>query len=564
MSLVRRPHCLIALTVFSLQAVQAQTTPDAGALLQQIEKGRVPLPPKGNAPPVSVPPPMRALSGATVKVSAFRFVGNTLIGSEQLAGAVAGLRGRTLDFTELQQAPAAVAALYRQSGWIVRAYLPHQEIVDGVVTVQIVEAIFGEVRLDGATVPTRMAPQRVFDVVHAAQAKGQHLNADSLDRALLLLGDLPGVTVAGSLAAGSRDSETDLLLKVEDAALLSGVVSVDNAGSRSTGRARLSGDVYLNSPFRQGDQIWLSLLHSEGTDYARLDASVPIGSRGMRAGAHASYLRYKLVSDDTAPLHARGNSSTAGLDGSYPIIRSRLKNLSLALNYEHRRFDNDALGATVSDYTVDTLSASLYGNALDQLGGGGNNTGSLALVGGEVDLDGSPTRAADAATVQSAGHFTKLRYAAARTQVLSEALLLYVALSGQAARKNLDSAEKFYLGGPFGVRAYPVNEGGGSSGQLANAELRAQLPQNLSLAAFYDWGRITVNRRNGFAGAEARNRYALRGAGLSLTWLAPKGISLKSTWARRIGDHPSPSANGNDQDGSLTRNRFWLQASLPF
>ncbi|NHZ33416.1 ShlB/FhaC/HecB family hemolysin secretion/activation protein [Massilia rubra] len=563
MTLVRHRKCLVAVALFSLQTVHAQTTPDAGSLLQQIEKGRPP-PPRTNAPAVGVPPPMRALSGSTVTVTAFRFVGNTLLSNEQLGAALAGLRGRPLDFTQLQQAPATVAALYRQSGWIVRAYLPHQEIVDGVVTIQIVEAIFGEVRLDGGAAAARIAPQRLIAMVDAAQSKGALLNADALDRALLLLGDLPGVTVTGSLSAGRNERETDLLLKVEDAPLLSGVVSVDNAGSRSTGRARVSGDIYLNSPFRLGDQIGLSLQHSEGIDYARLDASVPVGSSGVRAGAHVSALRYKLVSDDTAALDARGKSSTSGLDGSYPLIRSRLKNLSLAVNYDHRRFDNDALGASVSDYRIDTLSASLYGNALDQLGGGGNNTGSLSLVRGEVDLDDSPTRAADAATVKSAGRFTKLRYAAARTQALNDALLLYMTLAGQAARKNLDSAEKFYLGGPSGVRAYPINEGGGASGQLASIELRAQLPHNLSLAGFYDWGHVRINHDNHFAGAETRNAYSLRGAGVALSWLAPKGISIKSTWARRIGANPNPSASGSDQDGSLTRNRFWLQASLPF
>ncbi len=49
-----------------------------------------------------------------------------------------------------------------------------------------------------------------------------------------------------------------------------------------------------------------------------------------------------------------------------------------------------------------------------------------------------------------------------------------------------------------------------------------------------------------------------------MAWLAGFGLNLKATWARRIGDNPNPTLAGNDQDGSLTKNRFWLQAKLPF
>ncbi|MEI6802562.1 MAG: ShlB/FhaC/HecB family hemolysin secretion/activation protein [Burkholderiales bacterium] len=72
------------------------------------------------------------------------------------------------------------------------------------------------------------------------------------------------------------------------------------------------------------------------------------------------------------------------------------------------------------------------------------------------------------------------------------------------------------------------------------------------------------NRDNGFAGAPALNDYALKGAGLALGWQAGNGGSVRATWARRMGDNPNPTATGNDQDGSLVTNRFWLAASLTF
>lgn len=102
----------------------------------------------------------------------------------------------------------------------------------------------------------------------------------------------------------------------------------------------------------------------------------------------------------------------------------------------------------------------------------------------------------------------------------------------------------------------PASEGGGSSGNLASIELRGRLPKGFLMTGFYDYGAV----RN-YDGSKS---YSLKGAGLALAWQAEFGLNLKATWAQRIGNNPNPAANGNDQDGSLTKNRLWLTANQPF
>ena len=53
---------------------------------------------------------------------------------------------------------------------------------------------------------------------------------------------------------------------------------------------------------------------------------------------------------------------------------------------------------------------------------------------------------------------------------------LFSATAGQLADKNLDTAEKFYLGGPGGVRAYPQGEATGDQGYRLSGELRLLVP----------------------------------------------------------------------------------------
>ena len=111
-----------------------------------------------------------------------------------------------------------------------------------------------------------------------------------------------------------------------------------------------------------------------------------------------------------------------------------------------------------------------------------------------------------------------------------------------------------------GVRAYPSSEGGGSSGQLLNLELRHRFSNHSSWFAFYDHGQVEVNPNS----TDALNNYALKGYGLGYGFVSPQGLNLKAMVARRLGSNPNPTASGQDQDGSLVVNRFWLSASLKF
>ena len=541
---------------------EAQTVPDAGTVLRQIQEDQHPaLPPK--SPPLLLPPPpMQSIGGATVTVTAFRFEGNTLLTSQRLSRAVASFVGRPLTFADLQNAAIAVADAYRRAGWVVRAYLPQQDVTGGTVTIQIIEAKLGAVRIDGST--QRTSNERLTSIVDAAQQPGTPLNADALDRALLLIGDLPGVVATGSLAEGAAQGETDLVLNVKDGPKVTGEVIADNAGARYTGAARITVNASVNAPFGIGDRADAVLLHTQGSDYQRLAYSLPVGSEGWRVGVNGSHLSYDIVLPSFGALDAHGNSSTVGLEANYPLFRTRLANLYLSLNLDDKRFDNFSSGQTTTRYSIQDGSVGLYGNLFDNVGGGGANTASITFEQGHDDLAGSPNEAADAATTDTAGGFEKLNLSVSRQQRLTERLSLFASLAGQLSSKNLDSSEKFYLGGFNGVRAYPADEGGGSEGALANLEARVRLPRNFAAVGFFDYGTVHINRDNGYPGAAEPNTDTLRGAGASLAWTADFGLNIKATVARRIGRNPDAASSGDDQDGSLIMNRVWLQLSMPF
>lgn len=547
----------------ALPPAYAQSLPDAGSLLQQ-NKPAPPPPPSRPAPQAAAEPSVLAdLPGPAVDVRAFRFAGRTLLPEAALQAVVAHYQRPGVKFAELQRAAADVGEAYRKAGWVVRSFLPKQDVTEGVITIQIMEARFGGVQIEAAA-GVRLKLDMAIERIEAAQAKGAPLNADALERGLMILNDLPGVKASGTLQTGQQAGETVLALKLSDEPMVTLQTQVDNHGSRSTGTHRAQVSVALNNPFGVGDQVTAQGIVTSGSEYIRGSVSLPVGAQGLRMGANASLMNYKLVTSEYAQLDAQGQSETLGLEASYPLIRSRQRSLTLTANADVKRFHNLALGETSSRYTTRSLTVGASGYQFDNVLGGGTTSAQVSLVGGQLDLNGSPNQRADSLTTQAGGKFAKVRGSLSRQQSIVDSVSASAALSGQWAAKNLDSSEKFFLGGPQGVRAYPASEAGGSDGVMLNLAVRWQLPEGLSLTGLYDWGKVRQNHRNDFTGAPLLNTYSLQGAGLSLGWQSSFGLALNATLARRLGSNPNRTDTGQDQDGTLDLHRLWLDAQLSF
>jgi hemolysin activation/secretion protein len=554
------------LALAAAPSMQAIAAPDAGALQQQIEREQMrPLQSQGlpqmTAPNASVP----SKSGNVLDVTGFKFQGNKLLSSETLAGVLEPYRQKPLDFAEIDALTLVLAANYRARGYLAFVVLPEQDVSQGVITFTVLEAVVGKVVVaPHSGSGTRTDQQRVQSLVAAQLPQGEVFKVESLDRALLLANDLPGVAVTSALAEGDVGRSTDLVLNVVDRPLWSVDATLDNAGARATGVNRLSLNGNGNGVMGLGDLWSVSALTNQGSTYLRLGFTAPVGFYGWRLGANISRMNYRIVDPTYSSQRLEGSSAVVGLEATYPLLRTPQQNLYFGATVDKKSFINSAGGLPVSDYGSRTLAWSLYGNRLDGFAGGGSTSANLTLTQGHLVLDGYAGHAADASTFQTAGYYRKLRYGLSRQQFIAKDVSLLTSWSGQWTAKNLDSSEKFGLGGSFGVRAYPAGEGLGAIGQLLSAELRWRWSDALALSAFYDTGSVTINARNNYTGASAMNAYWLSGGGLALAWQRDNRSSARLTWARRIGNNPNATANGNDQNGIAMQARFWISASLSF
>lgn len=538
-----------------------------GALRNDAERTlNRPALPEVSPKPALEKPAAPALTGDTVVVQRFQFTGNILLPESVLARAVAPYVGRPIDFAELQNAASVAALAYRERGYVATVGIPRQEIADGVITLKVTEAKYSGASLDPASTG-RIQSELILSRIDRAMKVEKAVNVNVLDRQLLLLNDMPGASVRAGLAPGDADGETRVVVQSEHRPLITGSVSFDANGSISTGRDRTSIDIAINSPKGKGEQITASAMSSEGMTYGRVGLSFPVGSNGARVGLSGSALDYSVIGGPNVLSNLRGSSTSAGIDLSYPAIRSQQANLYLTSGLVTKRFDNYSTGIRSRLYETNAASFSASGNWLDRWFGGAGNQASAMMTVGEMSFQDDMNKLSDGLAARTQGNYTKFNLNLSRNQSLPDGWSIVVTFAGQRASKNLDSSERFYLGGPTGVRAYPVSEGGGSEGELWQAELRKRLPQGLELRLFRDYGRVRQSAV-AFVGQPTPEVLTYQGLGAALVWQGPRGLTLSAAWAKRIGSNPNPHINPEqkktDQDGTLVRDRVWVTATLPF
>ncbi len=556
---------LVSACCLTLLAESIHAQVDAGALQQQIDRAqqfRLPRLLAPTEPKRSQVPP--ATSGPRITVRQFKIVGNTFVPTASLERLVATYLDRPLSFGELEDVAARIAAHYREAGWTVKVFLPEQNVVNGVVTVQVIEAVLGSIRSEGP-VARPSSLESIRKIVEASQRAGAYMATQAVDRGLLIANDISGVYVSGNLVEGEKEAETDLLLKTLEKPFLESNVSYENSGSYATGPNRTAAMFSINNFFKPGGALNSQLAHTSGSIYGRIATAIPVGLNGLRVDVSASRLNYEIV-NLPKEFDASGISTTIGLDLIYPLIRARTRNVYLNLGTDQKKFTNFALGNLSSKYLSRTLSLGLSGNRETEFfEQAGSTAANITLTSGLLNMSGSPNEETLRSDSNPAGRFNKVRFNLSQEQSLTDVVSAYVAMSGQWAAKNLDSSEKFTLGGAGGLRAYGSGEATGAIGRMVNVELRWRVIPAVTLTGFYDIGSVTVNVNNDFRGAPLLNRCSLRGGGVSASWTVAKGLSIRATVARRTGQNPNANIEtGKDQDGSLVLNRLWLSANASF
>ena len=548
-------RCVLALAAMQAIVASAQVPPpDSGRIQEQL---RVPEPPrKPTAPQIRIAPPGESKGdSAPFFVRSFRVSGATVFPEQRLA-ALLGQPERPLRLAEVQALADRITEFYRAHGYIVaRALVPAQDVREGIVEVRVVEGRYQRIDISNAS---DISERRLRDLLGNVREDAV-VHGPTLERAVLLISDLAGIQPKATLEAGTQPGFTNLILEVAPTPFAQYDVSVDNAGSRYTGRYRLSGGATLNSPLHLGDRLSVRALTSGANlGSVQLSYDAPLGYTSLRAGGYVTDTEYKL-GDVFSALDASGSARSYGATLVYPAVRTADLNLRAQLVAERRELV-DRLGAfgTKNNRSMSLVRWGGSGDARDGVLGGGLTAFQVLLTQGTLALHSPDFAVSDAATARTRGDFRKVSLAANRLQTLTDKLRLTLTYTGQLAADNLDSSEKFSVGGITGVRAYPPGEAAGDDVHLLQIELRYDAGSwrggRLTPLLFLDHARSRLNHRlwDGFNGANVRH---LSDFGLGTEWAIPGAWFVRGWYAHKLGGEAATA----EPDRAA---RLWLQAGL--
>lgn len=534
--------------LMSSATVMAQAVPDSGTFIREIET--MPAPNQSlDTPELTLPTaaPMEEIpsGGLAVKVDSFKVSGAKAIDTAELEALVADLAGQNLTLAELHEAAGRITTRYRERGYFLsRAYLPEQDVSKGVITIAVLEGRLGQVRIDNKSRVRDSIVQRPLRDIKP----GQMMMAEDLETPLLKLSDIVGINATTTLVPGEAIGSTDLNVDVAAAPLVTGTLELDNFGNKYTGEARLGGSLRFNSPLGLGDRFDLRAMGSDESHvFYRAQYAIPVGNWSTELGAAYSDMEYELA-EEFADIGATGNAQITTAFVRQSLIRSRRLNVEVQVQYDGKDLeDKIAAFGSRSEKESELYTVTVAGDLRDSFGGGGITRASLAYTQGDLDINSYLDRAIDSVTSKTAGSFNRWTPSIMRLQNLGGSWSLHAQLHGQFASKNLDSSEKFSVGGNYGVRAYPQGEATGDQGWMTNLEVRYDINPQWQVYGLLDHGEVKRNKNPWTAGDNDRS---LSGAGLGVRWNMG-GLHLNGTLATPIGSEDSTIDDRNP--------RAWVQ-----
>lgn len=465
---------------------------------------------------------------AQFPITDYRVVGNTLLSAQRIEEATRPFRGNASDFETIQKALESLEKAYVANGFgSVKVEIPEQELESGVVTLQVVEGVLGDVVVE---------PNAFFDAANVknslpALRPGRAVNIFELNRNLVLANDsgskVSNVTFKRS--ANNKDVDVHVKLAAEDPERW--LAMLDNTGNDSTGLYRL-GLVYQNANVLNKDhalsvQLMTSPDHMSQVGILGLGYRIPFYALGATLDLSASHSNV-----DSGQVAQAGGGPNLAISGSGDVFGVKYThNLDSSADWQHKvlaGLESRAYGNSVK--TTGAAGSSLVPSLSTRpltLGYVGNYreptrevafniTWLLNLPGGtngtEADFNQSGGRTG------AKGDFQTIKFGIQHTERFASQWVLRAALSGQYTNDLLIAAEQYGVGGADSVRGFGEREVAADYGVRAGLELWAPAVTmdawRMIPLVFVD--AAGVKRNSPLAGEIAQQNIASAGLGLRI------------------------------------------------
>ena len=460
--------------------------------------------------------------------------------------------GTTITLSEVYEISNALTRKYRNDGYILtQVYIPPQTIDGGTVKFNVVEGFVDQINIQGDL--TENEENTIREYANGLKRTGL-LDAKEMERYLLLINDLPGITARAVLGKSETVTGASDLTLIVERDKYDAEIGIDNHGRRYLGPYQASYSGNLNSIFGLNERISTQFAASGDKEranellYASIGFEMPISKYGTKI----SFLGQRTSTRpgfDLKPFKVHGNSTFGGVTVSHPFIRSRTTNLFARASFDVR--DVDSKNNLEPLTRKDRIRAIRLGSTLqfmDTFLGLGLNAFDLEFSQG-VEIFGT-TQKDSAIKTRSDGdpQFKKITFNGQRMQRVSSSVNLLLAGSGQWSSAPLLSSEEFGVGGMEFGRGYDSSEIVGDDGLSGKIEVQWNEPKKINyisdyqLFAHFDIGRVW--NQNATTSAGKRDSIASAGVGMRADITedleAGVGVSLPLTRERDTSNDRDP------------------------
>jgi hemolysin activation/secretion protein len=493
--------------------------------------------------PETIPTPPTTLPEVTVVVEDIRVLGNTVFSEEEIAEVTRPFVGQEAAFADLLAIRTAITNLYVREGYTTSgAFLPPQDVTNGVITVQVVEGELERIEITGLD---RLEPGYVRSRLE--RAGRTPVNIRQLEETLQLLQLNPLFTrIQAELKAGTAPGQSVLTLDLAEADPFDATYVFSNEDSPSVGSLRNAVILTHRNLAGFGDRFQAEVGFTEGTTEYRVDYTVPVTPRNTTVNFNFSKGDQLVIEDPFAPLDLNSETDSYSLGINHPLIYTPTEELSLGLAFDLRRsqtfFDgmpfSFSIGPEDGESKVSVLrfsqdwirrspnrviaARSRFSFGVDVFDATVNNTG-------------------------TDGRFFSWLGQAQWVQALNpDGVVAVTRLTSQLTPDSLLPLEQFSIGGVNTVRGYRQNQRVADNGIVGSVEVRFPLFNNpegggvLQVIPFFDVGTVWENQ------GEVTNPQTLIGTGLGLRWQY-KLLSINLDWGIALNEVDSESDSLQDQ-----------------
>ena len=400
----------------------------------------------------------------------FRVEGNTVLPAETIERAVYPFLGEKKSVADVENARITLEAAYRDAGYgTVVVDTPEQRIVDGIVTLQVMQAPIARLRVVGAKY---FSQDRILEKVPAL-AEGAVPNFKQATEQLATVNRSADRRVTPLLRPGKTPGTTEVDLTVEDQLPLHGSVELNNRASRNTSSTRLQASLSYDNLWQRehslGLQVQLSPEDIKQVQVFSGSYTVPMGT---------GLIVFSAVRSNSNTVAGVGSTTVFGNGNIYGLRRvlvlegSETSSQTLTLGADYKSFKESVTVGGNEGFTTPInylpLSATYATSLLDKQGGWQFGGGLVLAVRG---LASKEEQFADK-RFKAQSNFSILKFDGARTQNLPYGLTLAGKLEGQLSSQALISNEQFVAGGVDSVRGYLEATAVGDKALRGSLELR--------------------------------------------------------------------------------------------